>query len=361
MRILLITPTLLMGGTERFILNFVKVFGKDHSLELAYYKTADTILINCFEELGCKIIALPYYVKHPICFIKELSSLYKEKYDLVYIHANSSLSVLYSFPVWKNKTKTKVMYHSHNTSGGNKWLQAAGRIILNRICYKQFACSVDASVFMYGHKDAQIINNVIDIKDYIPNSNTRSIIRHELGVSDDEIVIGHIGRFNRQKNHLFLISVFSEYLKIQSNSKLLLIGEGETKSEIRKKICEIGISDKVIILGTTEKAKEYYQGMDLFLLPSLYEGLPFVGIESQASGTPCLIADTIPSKIKITPIVYFQSLDDGPSVWAKRIIEIVSNTPDKNDYSDLIESSGYGLKHLVTDYSTADVGLTIND
>ena len=348
-----------MGGTERFILNFVKVFGKDHSLELAYYKDFDEKLINCFEDLECKTIALPYYVKHPLLFLKELYYCYKAgDYDLVYIHANSSLSVLYSFPVWFTKTKTRVMYHSHNTSGGNKLLQALGTMILNRVCYKQFACSEEASRFMYGHREAHIINNVIDIADYVPNSITRDSIRNELGICN-EIVIGHIGRFNKQKNHLFLIDIFKEFLFISPNSRLLLIGEGETKSEVIEKITEYGIEDKVVMLEPTERAKDYYQGMDLFLLPSLYEGLPFVGIEAQASGTPCLMADTIPNNIKITPIVYFQSLNDSPSVWASKICDIISLTKNKSDYSDLIESAGYGLQHMITDYSKSGVGLTI--
>lgn len=361
MKILLITPTVLMGGTERYLLNFVKVFRNEHEIELAYYKSEDNKVVNQFEEMGCRIRKFPYYVKHPFKFISVLMKIYKtEQYDLVYIHGNHAASVFYSFPAWRKTNKTKVMYHSHNTGGGNALLQLICRKILNLVCFKQFACSLDASYFMYGHGNAYIINNVIDIEEYAPNKSLREKTRVELGLHD-EVLVGNIGRFSKQKNHLFLICIFKAFLDIYPNAKLLLIGDGEEKDLVMDRIRELAIMDKVIVLGTTENAKDYYQCMDLFLLPSLYEGFPFVGVEAQASGTPCLFSDTVPENIRITPIVFFKSLNADPTEWAKEMIDIINRYSIKHDYSDLIDSAGYGLDHMRLDYFNAKAGLTSNE
>ena len=178
---------------------------------------------------------------------------------------------------------------------------------------------------MFGKKFLQkheltIINNAIDINKYKYNKNTRIKIRDELKIND-KFVIGHIGRFCFQKNHDFLVDVFNEVQKIEKEAVLLLIGEGELEKNIKEKVRKLGIEDKVIFLGTTDNVQDYLQAMDVFVLPSRFEGLPVVGVEAQVSSTKCFFSNNITSEVKITKNVEFISLNCSSKQWAKKILE----------------------------------------
>lgn len=356
MRILIITTSALMGGTERFIINFLKVFSNSNEIEIMLYKQTDVNVLREMKKYAAKIYIFPYYVKKPCAFYFKIKKFYKGNlYDYVYIHANTSLSIVYTFPLWFKKNE-KIIYHSHNSNSGNALFEICGRKIIDRVCFKRFACSDVAAKFMYGKRAAFIIKNGIDVEKYQFDNSIREKIREKLKV-ENNLVIGHIGHFNEQKNHLFLIEVFVEVLKIDKNAKLVLIGNGEKKRDILEKIERFEIGDYIIFVGNNDTVNEYYQAFDVFVLPSLYEGLPFVGIEAQASGLPCLFSSSISTEVRVTPLVHFIDLKESKQRWAQEIISLYEKSNTRENYSELIENAGFGLESLRKNYKEAGLNL----
>ena len=172
------------------------------------------------------------------------------------------------------------------------------------------------------------------------DSDLRRNVRQRLGVDDDTLLVGHIGRFNLQKNHEFLLRIFAELKKKRSKSKLLLVGEGETKQHIIDLSKNISISEDVLFEKVTDTPQAYYSAMDVFVLPSLFEGLPLVGIEAQCNGLPCLFASSITRETQVTDLAQFISLDEGFNVWAS-VLASVSMMPSRMGYSLAVKNAGY--------------------
>ena len=189
-----------------------------------------------------------------------------------------------------------------------------------------FACSRLAGEWMYGRKmmdigKVKIVNNAIDLKKYEFNPRKREILRKELGLND-EFVIGHVGRFMFQKNHEFLIDVFAEACKKKPHMVLLLIGDGPLRSAMEEKVRKLGLTDHVKFLGLRNDVQDLYNVMDIFVLPSHYEGLPVVGVEAQANGLPCLFSTKVTKETHLTHLAQFLDLATGTSKWAERIVSM---------------------------------------
>jgi len=155
-----------------------------------------------------------------------------------------------------------------------------------------------------------------------------------------------VGRFSNQKNHNFLIDIFYEIIKINKKSKLILIGTGELENEIKEKVESLSLKEKVIFLGARADVNKIMQAMDVFILPSLFEGLPVVGVEAQASGLPCIISDTVSKDVKITDSVLQISLSLPPEEWGKKLIDFYE-TFERKDMTEAITSAGYDIISVV--------------
>ena len=203
-------------------------------------------------------------------------------------------------------------------------------------------CSELAGRWLFGDKTydegkVYLLNNAIDLDKFKYDKKIRDKKRKELGIKEDTIVIGHIGRFVAQKNHTFLIDIFNQFHKKEKNSILLLAGQGPLQEEIKNKVRELGLDDSVRFLGQRNDANELYQAFDVFLLPSLYEGLPVVGVEAQASGLLCFFSDDMTKETKVLDSTVFMSLSNTAEEWTG---EILTNLKDykrintKNEVSD---------------------------
>ena len=353
MRILIITPSLLLGGTERFIMNFAKAFKDSHLIDIAYFRGEDGRVIEQLQMNVNEIYKFPYYVKAMGRFIKEIHSFFRDnQYDIVYCHANHTSTILYTFPIWRSGTQ--IWYHSHNTNGKNRVLLLVFRRIILRVCNHLFACSLDAAKYMYGDVAAQVISNCIESNEYSFDPYARNAMRKKFDLTN-KIVIGHIGRFSKQKNQTFLVKIFQEIKKKKSDVCLVLVGDGETKLEVIELIKRLGLETDVLILDNSVDVCMYYHMFDVFVLPSLYEGLPFVALEAQASGTPCLLSDNMDRSVSITPLVRFKSINDSSYDWATELLSFCEKRDKKNGYSSLIEKSKFGFKNIKQSY--ARVGL----
>lgn len=205
-----------------------------------------------------------------------------------------------------------------------------------------FACSKKAGQWLFGKKIMNsgkliVLNNAVNVRDFSFNKTAREEIRQELAAGD-RLVIGHIGRFNEQKNHDFLIDVFKAVHQKNKNALLVLAGEGHLRPVIERKVEKLGLSDNVRFLGVRSDVSKLLQGMDLFLFPSLFEGLPVVMIEAQAAGLRCIVSDTITSETDVTGRIKFISLRESAEIWAQTILD---TTYEHEDTSESLRKKGY--------------------
>ena len=206
---------------------------------------------------------------------------------------------------------------------------------------KLFACGNAAGNWMFQGQPFQILNNAIDTKKHTYSEQVAAEVRKEFDIENCK-VIGHIGRFNPQKNHTFLIDIFAEIKKIRPDAKLLLVGGGEGMTAIQQKVEKLGLKDSVIFTGVRPDVNRLLQAMDVFVFPSLYEGLPVTMVEAQAAGLPCVISDKVPDECIVTEgLVTVQKLSDSVENWAKHIVSRANM--QRKDTGEQIKAHGFDI------------------
>lgn len=203
------------------------------------------------------------------------------------------------------------------------------------------SCGQKAGKFMFGSRRFSVIHNAIDLQKFSYDELTRKSKRDELDIEGDVFVIGHVGRYCYIKNQLFLIDVFSKVLQERQNSMLLLIGNGPDEAKIKSKLDTLGISNKVKLLKNRDDVNELYQVMDVFVMPSLFEGLPVVGVEAQANGLPCVLSNQISNEVILSNCVQMLNLDAGISAWKNEILS--ANSKRSLDSISQLEANGYNV------------------
>lgn len=255
--------------------------------------------------------------------IKYMSSIRrlvkKNNYDAVYIHGNSAMMFFEAFPCIF--CDTEIITHCHNTSSDYKIFHYLIKPFFNLVVDKKIACSTSAANWAYKGENIYIVPNGIDSRKMRFSQKDRVEIRKKLSLSN-EIIVGHIGRFNKQKNHKKVVNIFSEFNKIHKNSKLLLIGKGELLNEIKKLIKEKKIESDTIIVERTDYVEKYLSCMDVIILPSLFEGLGIVALEAQANGLPSIVSEKFPNEAKKTSSVRTLSLSENDKTWVELMDEL---------------------------------------
>lgn len=344
------------GGVESMIVNYAKILNKDEEFEftVAYQHEPEQKCYQKMKEAGCSLVRIPskkkHLIKNIICINNLLSS---GKFDVVHSHMNLT-SWLPLLIARIHKIKMRIN-HAHIAKDEGEGLIYGLFALISKQMIKVsanyfLACGEDAGRYMYGKNFCEggkylIIKNAIDIEKFRFSITARNDYRKKFCVKD-EMVIGHIGRFTRQKNHFFLIDIFKETLKEKNNMILWLIGNGELEKEVKKYVAEIGIEDKVRFFGSRNDVACLLQAMDIFLLPSLFEGLPVVSIEAQASGLQCLLADTIDSTCKITDNVEFLPINCGEKLWKEKILKMNILNKREKSYIQVIEN-GYDIRKQI--------------
>lgn len=293
------------------------------------------------------------YIRQIKTFFDLKKLLKEEKFDIVHIHSDVAFKIFIEALACRRAGQKIIILHSHCTGvdGDHRAIKSAAHNIckpfLGLLGTDFFACSRKAGEWMYSKKINQtklrVINNAIDCKAFAYNEIVRKQYRELFGIEDDEILIGHVGRFMYQKNHEFLIDIFEKLHQMNVKTKLILIGEGDTEDKIKEKVSSLGLSESVIFAGVRNDVSCCMQAMDLFLLPSLFEGLPVVGIEAQAAGLPCLMADTITKETDLFGLVEFISLKDSPEMWADKIMNMLTDFSRKDTTKEMT-MNGYNVK-----------------
>ena len=341
-KILQIGLSSIKGGIENCILNYYRYIDKSkihfdfvdiYGDGLAYSEE--------IKNLGGKIFVLKNFKKHPINFIYSLNKILKtNSYHIIHINMLSSANILPAIVACFHK-KTKVFLHSHNSNipkgSIRKILHYLNIFILRNLPAEHFACGEKAGKWLFGNNFSKenVIPNAIDIHLFKKNVVVRNEIREKCNFSPKDIVIGFVGRLCEQKNILFLPDILKELRKKRKNYKMLIIGDGELREKLIKKLNDFRLKEDVYLAGFQDKISNWYQAMDLFVLPSLFEGLPIVGIEAQISGLPCFLSDQISNEIKITNNVKFLPINNAKDIWVKSILNYDNCDFTNNQISNL--------------------------
>ncbi len=301
------------------------------------------------EKLGGKVIIVPPYQKVIKYHIELKKFLRNGKYKIVHSHLNT-LSVFSLYAAKKAGVPIRIA-HSHSTTNKKEWKKNFIKLFLRPfirfVATDYMACTEHAGRWMFGDKEynngkVYILNNAIEIDNFLFDNEVREEKRKELNIDKNTIVIGHIGRFVEQKNHSFLIDIFNEFHKHNSNTILLLIGQGPLIDKMQEKVNKLGIDRYVKFVGQRNDVNELYLVMDLFLFPSLYEGLGMVMVEAQCSGLPCIASTEVPIIAKVNENVEFVSLEKSIQTW----IDIIKryNTYSRSANIDNMTKAGYNIK-----------------
>lgn len=346
-KVLYFVDRMLRGGIQTFVIENMKYFDKD-KIQIDYLLLDDGVEYELEKEL-VKLGANVYKLKNIwirkltdyIKYNKELDNFFCNHHDYHVIHMHSSSK---NYMVLKKAKKYGIpvrIAHSHNIGfqSKNKLQILLGNILkkpLKKYATNYFACSEMAGKWLFGKKTLQrgkvkIIHNAVDLEKFDMDKKRRDEIRKELGIQK-KLVIGHVGRFTEQKNHTFLIDIFSEIHKLNKDTTLMLVGIGEKENNIKQKVESLGLKNDVLFMGFKNNVNELMWAMDLFVFPSNFEGLGLVLIEAQATGMPCFTSkDVVPEEAKVTDLLQFISLDNNANEWANIIMSADANRKDKKD------------------------------
>jgi len=356
-----------IGGVTQYALNNWKYIDKER-FQFDFATLSKNL--DYEDELikqGCKVFHISCYAEdNKTQFAKEINQILDENYDVIHLHT-SYWKTFCIEEIAKQRKVPKVIVHSHNTmvniNDENERIRILKIHNLQKRCFTSdlatdfCACSQMAADWLFGEqipKDKiRIMKNAIDVEKFSYNENVRNEYRKKLGL-ENCYVLGHVGRFVYQKNHEFLIDVFNEVLKNIPTARLMLIGTGELEIDIREKLNKYGIQDKVLFLGKCNDVNYWMQAMDLFLLPSKFEGLPIVLIEAQSAGLKCLASANISREAAITDNIEFIPLNGDE--WIKSIIRYSKGYERKN-LNDVITNAGYNIRYQVRELENLYAGI----
>ena len=338
------------GGIEAVVMNYYRHIDRNR-IQFDFYFAANSTFPQReeLERLGAGVFLVPPY-NHPFAYHQTLYHAFKKrKYAIVHAHL-STMSVFALFAAWRAGVPVRIC-HNHTTAHWGEGKKTLLKYILrpfNKLfATDYFACGEKAGRWMYGNRcfnagRVHVMPNAIDTKKYEFDQDARVRLRNELNIPQNAFVVGHVGRFMYQKNHPFLLQVFKEVLRLRENAFLLLVGEGELQETIRQSVREQGLEDKVVFTGARQDVSKLYSAMDVFCLPSFYEGLPVVAREAQANGLPCVFSDRMTEEILLTSKAVQLALDD-PERWARTVLAFSQRTEELENRHYNIEMAQQNL------------------
>lgn len=338
------------GGAENMIMNLYRNIDRSKvQFDFLVHTKKKCFFDDEIKNLGGRIFRVPYYnIKNTIAYKKALRHLYEShpEFKIVHGHLGSCAHI------YLNIAKDYGCYtiaHSHNTLPTDRnvknLLYRLFSLRTRKVANYYFACGKQAGLDRFGKKIVSsdrfsVLNNAIDTQKYIYNPETRKKMRLELGL-EDAFVVGHIGRFNYQKNHEYLIDIFEAVLKKDPKAHLLLVGDGDLRLQIENKIKHLGFADKVLFTGVRKDVPDLLQAMDCFVFPSHYEGLPVTVIEAQAASLPCVISNLITSEVNISNRVKYLSIDSDAEAWVDTVINC--HKEPRSNAMQIIVDNGYDI------------------
>ena len=344
LRVLHVVTYMGRGGLETMIMNYYRRIDRNRiQFDFLVHRDFEGDYDREILSLGGNIYHVPPLNPLSPGYYAALDRFFKEHpYPIVHSH----LDCLSAYPLRSAKKHGAMIRiaHAHSTSQDKNlkyYIKILSKPWMPIFATHLFACGREAGEWMFSGHPFTIMNNAIDVNNYIYSEKKRHAVRAQLSL-ENRFVIGHVGRFNPPKNHPFLIRVFAEVLKMDANALLLLIGTGDGQQEIREMVENLGISSNVMFLGSRSDVPDLLQAMDVFVFPSLYEGLGIAAVEAQAAGLPCIMSDQVPTECKMTDNVEFLSLGASAETWAERICGHKGDA--RENMFDRIAAAGYDIQ-----------------
>lgn len=353
-RVLIIINTLNVGGAETFIMKVFRSLDKNKMIfDFLVCEKEKGVYEEEVVSLGGHVYHGCYKVKNPFKNQYFIFKTVKDgRYKTIFVFSQHPIVALDLLAAKIGGAKKRVVRSTNSACGGklSRVIAAITRPLMNMLITERIAPSKEAALWLFGKQILNknkytLLNNGLDLKTYTYNDLFRCQFREELSIKN-ELVVGHVGRFNFQKNHFFLINVFDVFHRKNPNSKLVLIGNGETKLQVVERVKELSLEDNVVFLDVRSDIPYCLSGFDVFLFPSLYEGMPNTVVEAQACGLPCLISDTITKDACITDLVVMQSLSESPQDWAVNLEKLIIRDIDRQSYGSVMRNHGYSIEDV---------------
>lgn len=315
--VIITTEFVSFGGLTTVMMNYYRAIDKN-KYRVDFASTNNKLDENLRQEInanGSNYYWLGDRKHNTFCYIRKLYSLLKDSdYQVVHVNANSATAAIELFTAKIVGVPIRIA-HNHTSICDHKAFHKMLYPLFISSYTDAIACSDKAGKWIFNNNDFVVLNNGIDTQKFIFCEEKRSAIRQKFNIDNDILVFGHVGKIYKPKNHEFLLHVFSDYTKYNDKCKLLLVGDGELRSNIEKLAKELKIDNNMIFVGMQTDIASYLSAMDIFLFPSLWEGLPLSLVEAQASGLRCIASDTIDSSVNVTKKVTMLPITEGTKVW----------------------------------------------
>lgn len=351
-RVLHVIGAMDRGGAETFIMNVYRSINRTQiQFDFLVHEDRECAYDVEIKRLGGNIYRLPRFTGFNLIeYRAKCRRFFKEHHDFAAVHGHIGSSAA----IYLSEAKRADLFtvaHSHGTNAKN--LAHIPYAIVSyptrHIADVFFACSSEAGVDRFGQRVAsqpcfRVVNNGIDVERFRFSQSSRNRSRSALLLCDDAPVFCHVGRFVSSKNHQFLLEVFACIVSTLPNARLLLIGGGSLEYDIRKRVERLGLSDRVLFLGVQDDVASALMASDVFIFPSLWEGLGIAAIEAQASGLPCLLSSSLPEMSKVTPGARFLKLEEGTQVWAREAIKSLEiPSENRSVCADDVKQAGFDI------------------
>lgn len=354
-RLLCIISTMNAGGAETFLMKIYRELNtSEYQMDFCVNVEEPGLYDKEIRKRGGRIFFVPPKSHGVREFKKGLREvIVKNSYKYV-MRITSNAMGFWDLKIAKDAGAEVCIARSSNSGDAEGFIATIshflGKVLYSNCIDVKIAPSDLAAIYTFGKKNfkrgnVHILHNALDLNVYKFNKEARRKIRKQFGIKDDTILIGNIGRFMKQKNHMFLLNIFNYFHSKHSNSKLLLVGDGELKSKIEEETMRLGLYDSVLFTGIRSDIPDILSAMDIMLLPSLYEGMPNTVIEAQATGLPCVISSTITRNANVTGLVKYESLDSDVDRWEEQILELVQI--NRADMEKQMIDAGYSINREV--------------
>ena len=359
-RLLCLVSCMNTGGAETFLMKlYRKIDRTKYQMDFGVFTEEDGFYDNEIKSLGGKIHHIVPKTKNFSLYKKGLYDLVKREQYKYVMRITSNAAGFYDLKIAKEAGAKVCIARSSNSSDGEsfqvKLINTISRCLYVKYVDVKIAPSDLAAEYTFGKSataggEVYYLKNGLDLSIYRFSEEKRKGIQEELNLKE-KFVVGHIGRFSKQKNHEFLLDIFHALKKKRQNAVLLLVGNGELKKNIEDRAKALGIADSIIFAGIRSDVPDLLSAMDVFVFPSFYEGMPNTVIEAQATGLPCVIADTITREAGVTECVRFKSLHDSAESWADKTLSLFDkDKADRSFYSDKMKNAGYDIDSCVKQF-----------
>lgn len=357
-RLLCIVSVMNTGGAETFLMKLYRKLDRTkYQMDFCVNVEEKGFYDDEIKELGGRIYVIPCKSENLSAFRKKLAKVVHENQYKYVMRITSNAMGFYDLKIARDAGAKRCIARSSNSSDGTgikaRIAHLIGRLLYSKYVDVMIAPSDLAAKYTFGeraykHNKIYILHNAIDLKQYYYSEQAGMNIRKEFGIAENTFVVGHVGRFSKQKNHKFLLQVFKNLHDKIPDSILMLVGTGELLEDIKFDVKKLNIEKNVIFTGIRSDVNKIMSAFDIFVFPSFYEGMPNTVIEAQATGLPCVIADTITREANITGLVEYKSLQATPDEWGEVILNHMGNK--HKEIKQGFIKSGYDIERVIQEF-----------